>query len=175
MCNTVCVCVAHASAPTLLWASAPQEVFRVLGAVLIVLLALMWLVVMCRTLWGAWTGKLFHAPCLKQLPLQQQQAAPPGQQARRDAAAQHVGQLLDAKGGTAAQGQCVAGGDASNEGRKAAREQPGGEGEECAGAEVCTDVFLVPVGAPECSPAPEGHVALDVSGIVAPAGHDASS
>jgi len=38
--------------------------FSIMGGVLITCLAGFWLVVMARTLHGAWKGYLFFAPCL---------------------------------------------------------------------------------------------------------------
>lgn len=43
--------------------------FSAVGGVLVALLATMWLVVGSRTVAGAWSGKLFVAPCLAQAPL----------------------------------------------------------------------------------------------------------
>lgn len=45
----------------------PSLVFRVLGTILAVAVILLWCVVAAGTAKGAWSGKLFNAPCLKNL------------------------------------------------------------------------------------------------------------
>jgi tellurite resistance protein TehA-like permease len=46
----------------------PSAFFRVLGTIFAVAVVLLWCVVAVGTARGAWTGKLFNAPCLKNLP-----------------------------------------------------------------------------------------------------------
>lgn len=41
--------------------------FRVLGAIFAVAVVLLWILIAVRTARGAWTGNLFHAPCLANL------------------------------------------------------------------------------------------------------------
>jgi tellurite resistance protein TehA-like permease len=38
--------------------------FKVFGALLVIILAAMWLLVAVKTVRGAWSGKLFVSPCL---------------------------------------------------------------------------------------------------------------
>jgi tellurite resistance protein TehA-like permease len=45
----------------------PSLFFRVLGTMLAVVVVLLWCVVAANTLRGAWSGRLFYAPCLKNL------------------------------------------------------------------------------------------------------------
>lgn len=45
----------------------PSETFKMLGTIFGVAVILLWVVVAAGTAKGAWTGKLFHAPCLKDL------------------------------------------------------------------------------------------------------------
>ena len=45
----------------------PSAFFRVLGTVLSVAEILLWIVVSCGTIWKAWTGEIFFAPCLGDL------------------------------------------------------------------------------------------------------------
>lgn len=46
----------------------PSRFFKVLGTIFSVAVILLWCVVAAGTAKGAWTGKLFYAPCLKNLP-----------------------------------------------------------------------------------------------------------
>jgi hypothetical protein len=46
----------------------PSLFFKVLGTVFSVAVILLWCVVATGTVRGAWDGKLFHAPCLANLP-----------------------------------------------------------------------------------------------------------
>lgn len=46
----------------------PSLFFKVLGTIFAVAVILLWCVVAAGTVRGAWSGKLFHAPCLKNLP-----------------------------------------------------------------------------------------------------------
>ncbi|CAG5140659.1 uncharacterized protein ALTATR162_LOCUS756 [Alternaria atra] len=46
----------------------PSLVFRVLGTIFAVAVILLWCVVAVGTARGAWSGRLFNAPCLKNLP-----------------------------------------------------------------------------------------------------------
>lgn len=45
----------------------PSEFFRVLGTIFAVAVVLLWFLIAVRTAKGAWTGKLFYAPCLANL------------------------------------------------------------------------------------------------------------
>lgn len=45
----------------------PSMFFRVLGTIFSVMVILLWIVVFIGTVKGAWSGKLFYAPCLKNL------------------------------------------------------------------------------------------------------------
>ncbi|KAI8878229.1 tellurite resistance protein-like permease [Backusella circina FSU 941] len=45
--------------------------FQVLSAIFICMLVIIWLVIVARTLPGAWSGKMFYAPCLNQAVLKQ--------------------------------------------------------------------------------------------------------
>lgn len=60
----------------------PSEFFRVLGTILSVAVVLLWCVVAAGTAKGAWSGKLFYAPCLKNLQKDDQQ--PKGQEGELD-------------------------------------------------------------------------------------------
>jgi len=46
----------------------PSLFFRVLGTIFAVMVVLLWVVVFTGTVKGAWSGQLFHAPCLRNLP-----------------------------------------------------------------------------------------------------------
>ena len=46
----------------------PSLFFRVLGTSFAVAVILLWCVVAVGTAQGAWSGRLFNAPCLKNLP-----------------------------------------------------------------------------------------------------------
>lgn len=50
----------------------PSLFFKVLGTIFAVAVILLWCVVAAATAKGAWTGKLFYAPCLRNLPQVQQ-------------------------------------------------------------------------------------------------------
>ena len=50
----------------------PSLFFKVLGTILSIAVMVLWCVVAVGTARGAWSGKLFHAPCLKNLPKYQQ-------------------------------------------------------------------------------------------------------
>ena len=54
----------------------PSEFFKVLGTIFSVVVVLLWMIVAARTVRGAWSGRLFHAPCLANLP--QEKARPKG-------------------------------------------------------------------------------------------------
>ena len=43
----------------------PSVFFKVLGTIFSVAVTFLWLVVIASTLWRAWTGEIFFAPCLK--------------------------------------------------------------------------------------------------------------
>lgn len=45
----------------------PSKFFRILGTVFAVAVMLLWCLIAVRTARGAWTGRLFHAPCLANL------------------------------------------------------------------------------------------------------------
>ena len=45
----------------------PSAFFRVLGTIFSVAVVLLWIVVASGTLYKAWTGAMFFAPCLKEL------------------------------------------------------------------------------------------------------------
>ncbi|PSR86974.1 sulfite transporter Ssu2 [Coniella lustricola] len=49
----------------------PSMFFKVLGTIFSVAVILLWCVVAVGTVKGAWSGKLFYAPCLKNLPKRQ--------------------------------------------------------------------------------------------------------
>lgn len=51
----------------------PSMFFKVLGTIFSVAVILLWCVVAVGTVRGAWSGKLFHAPCLRNLPKRQQE------------------------------------------------------------------------------------------------------
>lgn len=55
----------YAVATLRLAAVLPIGMFEVIGALLVVFLAAIWLIVMARTAAGAWRGTLFSSPCLK--------------------------------------------------------------------------------------------------------------
>ena len=57
----------YAVSTTTLAKELPSAFFRILGAVFSVAVVLLWIVVSCGTLWKAWTGEIFVAPCLKDL------------------------------------------------------------------------------------------------------------
>ncbi|KAJ9664158.1 Plasma membrane sulfite pump involved in sulfite metabolism [Neophaeococcomyces mojaviensis] len=46
----------------------PSLFFRVLGTAFAVMVIILWIVVFAGTIKGAWSGQLFYAPCLKNLP-----------------------------------------------------------------------------------------------------------
>ena len=46
----------------------PSLFFKVLGTIFAVAVILLWCVVAAGTVKGGWNGKLFNAPCLKNLP-----------------------------------------------------------------------------------------------------------
>ena len=46
----------------------PSLFFKVLGTIFSVAVILLWCVVATGTVRGAWDGRLFHAPCLANLP-----------------------------------------------------------------------------------------------------------
>lgn len=45
----------------------PSKFFRILGTVFATAVVGLWMLIAVRTAQGAWTGKLFHAPCLANL------------------------------------------------------------------------------------------------------------
>lgn len=47
----------------------PSLFFRVIGTIFAVCVIILWIVIACGTVKGAWSGELFVAPCLKNLPL----------------------------------------------------------------------------------------------------------
>ncbi|SMY23324.1 unnamed protein product [Zymoseptoria tritici ST99CH_1A5] len=51
----------------------PSLFFRVLGTIFATCVILLWILIAVRTGKGAWTGKMFHAPCLANLKKQQEQ------------------------------------------------------------------------------------------------------
>lgn len=53
----------------------PSLFFKVLGTIFSVAVIMLWCVVAAGTAKGAWSGKLFYAPCLKNLPQVQQEKA----------------------------------------------------------------------------------------------------
>ena len=55
----------YAVSTTTLAEEIPSAFFRILGTVFSVAVALLWVIVSCGTLWKAWTGEIFFAPCLK--------------------------------------------------------------------------------------------------------------
>jgi tellurite resistance protein TehA-like permease len=54
----------------------PSLFFKVLGTIFAVAVILLWCVVAAGTARGAWTGRLFNAPCLKNLPKKEDKAEP---------------------------------------------------------------------------------------------------
>ncbi|KAF3762647.1 hypothetical protein M406DRAFT_46308 [Cryphonectria parasitica EP155] len=62
----------------------PSMFFKVLGTMFSVAVILLWCVVAAGTARGAWSGKLFYAPCLRNLPqVQQEEELPQAQQRKR--------------------------------------------------------------------------------------------
>lgn len=57
----------YAVSTTTLAKELPSAFFRVLGTVFSVAVVLLWIVVASGTLYKAWTGAMFFAPCLKDL------------------------------------------------------------------------------------------------------------
>lgn len=51
----------------------PSMFFKVLGTIFAIAVVLLWCVVAVGTIRGAWSGRLFHAPCLKNLPKQEEE------------------------------------------------------------------------------------------------------
>lgn len=62
----------------------PSETFKILGTIFAVAVILLWAVCFIATARGAWTGQLFHAPCLKNLPEYQYPDAQQNLSANRD-------------------------------------------------------------------------------------------
>lgn len=61
----------------------PSLFFRVLGTIFAVMVMLLWVVVAAGTLRGAWNGKLFYAPCLKNLPPKNQESDKVGHESKK--------------------------------------------------------------------------------------------
>ncbi|EME89765.1 uncharacterized protein MYCFIDRAFT_118781, partial [Pseudocercospora fijiensis CIRAD86] len=57
---------------TTLGAEMPSSFFRIFGTALSVAVALLWILVSIGTIWRAWTGALFFAPCLKDVEVQEE-------------------------------------------------------------------------------------------------------
>lgn len=62
----------------------PSMFFKVLGTMFSVAVIMLWCVVAAGTAKGAWTGKLFYAPCLKNLPQAQEGKPVPEVEANRN-------------------------------------------------------------------------------------------
>ena len=57
----------YAVSTTTLAKELPSAFFRVLGTIFSVAVVLLWIVVASGTLYKAWTGAIFFAPCLKDI------------------------------------------------------------------------------------------------------------
>jgi tellurite resistance protein TehA-like permease len=57
-----------ATATTMLAAELPSAFFRILGTIFSIVVTLLWIVVSAGTLRHVWTGDIFFAPCLKNVP-----------------------------------------------------------------------------------------------------------
>lgn len=57
----------YACSTILIGEELPSLFFRVLGTIFGVAVILLWIIIAAGTAKGAWTGELFHAPCLANL------------------------------------------------------------------------------------------------------------
>lgn len=63
----------------------PSQFFKILGTIFAVVVIMLWCIVAIGTAKGAWSGKLFNAPCLKNLPKKNDEHAQDGAQKEKGA------------------------------------------------------------------------------------------